>query len=387
MSRAIRVLELRSVRGTGGGPEKTILQGAAAADPSRFAVTVCYLREPRDPLFGIGAWAKQLGIDYLEIPERHPLDTGVINALRRLVREREIDIVHAHEYKTDGLAWMLARTEKVIPLATVHGWTGHSRRERWLYYPLDKWILARFPRLIAVSGEIRRELLRRGVRPERVTTILNGIDPEAFRRDRSRSPAVRDSLGFATGDIVLGTVGRLEPQKRFDRLLSVFAGLKKSRPHLRLVLVGEGSARGDLEALRQKLGIEKDCHILGHRADVADLHNAFDLFVQSSDYEGTPNVVLEAMALQTPVVATDVGGTGELISDGEHGLLVSPGDAERLSQAIARALDDSAATARRAAAARARIEGPLSFRTRMQAVEAIYEELADFLPTPLQQMI
>ena len=387
MSRAIRVLELRSVRGTGGGPEKTILQGAAAADPSRFAVTVCYLREPRDPLFGIGAWAQRLGIDYLEIPERHPLDTGVLEALRRLVREREIDIVHAHEYKTDGLAWMLARAEKVIPLATVHGWTGHSRRERWLYYPLDKWILARFPRLIAVSGEIRRELLRRGVHPERVTTILNGIDPEAFRRDRSRSPAVRGSLGLGLGDIVLGTVGRLEPQKRFDRLLEVFAGLRKSRPRLRLVLVGEGSARGDLEALRRKLGIEDDCHLLGHRADVADLHHAFDLFVQSSDYEGTPNVILEAMALQTPVIATDVGGTGELISDGEHGLLVPPGDAERLSQAIARALDDPAATARRAAAARARVEGPLSFRARMRAVEAIYEELADFLPTPLQQMI
>jgi glycosyltransferase involved in cell wall biosynthesis len=387
LSRAIRVLELRSVRGTGGGPEKTILQGAAAADPSRFAVTVCYLREPRDPLFGIGAWAKRLGIDYLEIPERHPLDTGVIQALRRLVREREIDIVHAHEYKTDGLAWMLARAEKVIPLATVHGWTGHSRRERWLYYPLDKRILARFPRLIAVSGEIRRELLRRGVRPERVTTILNGIDPGAFRRDPARGPAMRQSLGFAPGDVVLGTVGRLEPQKRFDRLLEVFAGLRKSRPHLRLVLVGEGSARGDLEALRQKLGVQEDCHILGHRADVADLHHAFDLFVQSSDYEGTPNVILEAMALQTPVVATDVGGTGELISDGEHGLLVPPGDPERLSQTIARALDDPAATARRAAAARARIEGPLSFRARMRAVEAIYEELADFSPTPLQQML
>lgn len=375
MRAPIRVLELRSVRGTGGGPEKTILLGAAAADPERLAVTVCYLRPLRDPLFGIGAQAERLGIDYHEITERHPLDAGPLSALRHLVRRQGIQIVHSHEYKTDVLAWLLAGRERVIPLATVHGWTGHSRRERWLYYPLDKRVLARFPRLIAVSDEIRRELLRRGARPERVTTILNGIDPSAFHRDPARSPAVRSALGLAPGDVVLGSVGRLEPQKRFDRLLEVFAALRRTRPGLRLVLVGEGSARGELEAAARRLGIEQDCHFLGHRSDVADLHHALDLFVQSSDYEGTPNVVLEAMALETPLVATAAGGTAELIEDGVHGLIVPTGNAERLRAAIERALDDREETARRAAAARARVEGPLSFQARMRAVEAVYEEL------------
>ena len=376
MRQPIRVLELRSVRGTGGGPEKTILLGAAAADPGRLAVTVCYLRPKRDPLFGIGAQAGQLGIDYHEIEERHPLDAGVLAALRRLVRQRGIQIVHSHEYKTDVLAWILAAGERVTPLATVHGWTGHSRRERWLYYPLDKRVLARFPRLIAVSGEIRGELLRRGVRPERVTTILNGIDPSSFRRSPARSPAVRSALGLAPEHVVLGSVGRLEPQKRFDRLLEVFAVLRRHRPGLRLVLVGEGSARGELEAAARRLGVEKDCRLLGHRTDVADLHHALDLFVQSSDYEGTPNAVLEAMALETPLVATAAGGTAELIEDGVHGLIVPTGDAERLRAAIERALDDREASVRRAVAARARVEGPLSFQARMRAVESVYEELS-----------
>lgn len=374
---AVRILELRSVRGTGGGPEKTILQGAALTDPARYAVTVCYLREPGDPLFGIGAWAARLGLDYQEIEERHPLDTGVFKALRRLIRERRIEIVHSHEYKTDLLAWMLARAEPVVPLATVHGWTGHSRRERRLYYPVDKRLLAFFPRLIAVSGEIRGELLRRGARPERVTTILNGIDPALFRRDPAREPAARAALGLAPEDVVLGAVGRLEPQKRFDLLLEAFAELRRdgARPGLRLVLAGEGSARAGLEAAARRLGVEESCRFLGHRSDVAEVHHAFDLFVQSSDYEGTPNAVLEAMALETPVVATAAGGTGELIEDGEHGLIVPSGDAVRLRQAIERALEDPAAAARRAAAARARVEGPLSFQARMRAVEAVYDEL------------
>ncbi|HSG39988.1 MAG TPA: glycosyltransferase, partial [Thermoanaerobaculia bacterium] len=145
---------------------------------------------------------------------------------------------------------------------------------------------------------------------------------------------------------------------------------------LRLVLVGEGGVRGELEAAARRLGAGKDCLLLGHRSDVADLHHAFDLFVQSSDYEGTPNVVLEAMALGTPVVATAAGGTAELIQDGVHGLIVPPGDPARLREAIELALADREATARRAAAARALVEGPLSFEARMRAVEAIYEELA-----------
>ncbi|MGC4081723.1 MAG: hypothetical protein QM736_06370 [Vicinamibacterales bacterium] len=97
MSRPIRVLELRSVRGTGGGPEKTILQGAARADRDRFAVTVCYLRDVRDDVFEIDAVAGNLPVDYIEVRERHSFDPGVWGQLRRIIRDRKIDIVHAHD--------------------------------------------------------------------------------------------------------------------------------------------------------------------------------------------------------------------------------------------------------------------------------------------------
>ncbi len=114
---------------------------------------------------------------------------------------------------------------------------------------------------------------------------------------------------------------------------------------------------------------------LGHRDDVCDLHHAFNLFVQSSDYEGTPNAVLEAMALETPVVATAAGGTGEVLRDGVDGIIVPIGDLTALSHAIARALDDSGATLRRASAARGRVETTLSFEVRTRRLEAIYADL------------
>jgi glycosyltransferase involved in cell wall biosynthesis len=375
MSRPIRVLELRSVRGTGGGPEKTILMGAARSNPERFAVTVCYIRDARDEVFGIDAKAGTMPIDYVEVREKHSLDPSVWGQLRRIVRDRQIDIVHAHEYKTDLLAWLLARAEGVTPLATVHGWTGHSPRERRLYYPADKRLLAWFPRLVAVSNEIRDELLRHGARAERITTILNGIDHRQFRRDTTRVAAAREALGLAAGDVVIGSVGRLEPQKRFDLLIDAFAELRRDHPNLVLLIAGDGSLRSELSAQSARLGLGNACRLLGHCADVVEIHHAMDLFVQSSDYEGTPNAVLEAMALETPVVATEVGGTAELVRHGIDGIIVRPGSVESLVQAVGAALTDVHRVCARVAEARRRVETVLSFDARMDALESVYVEL------------
>ena len=110
----IRVLELRSVWGTGGGPEKTILLSAARHDRRRFEVTVCYLRDRRDRVFRIGERARSMGVEYAEVVERHSFDPAIWPALRNLVRSRRIDVVHAHEYKTDLLALLLARFERAV---------------------------------------------------------------------------------------------------------------------------------------------------------------------------------------------------------------------------------------------------------------------------------
>jgi glycosyltransferase involved in cell wall biosynthesis len=375
MSRPIRVLELRSVRGTGGGPEKTILLGAARSDPARFAVTVCYIRDERDPVFSIDEKAAGLPVDYVELRERHSFDRRIWTALRALVRERQIDIVHAHEYKTDFLALLLSKFEPVIPLSTVHGWTGHSSREAWLYYPLDKWLLSRYPRLVAVSNDVRRELIAHGARPDRVTTVLNGIDYRAFHRDRSREATIRSGLRLSREDEVIGAVGRLEPQKRFDILIRAVGELRQSRPRVKLLIAGDGSLKESLAAQIAAAQLESSCALLGHRTDVADLHHAFDVFAQASDYEGTPNSVLEAMAFETPVVATDAGGTSDILRDGVDGVIVPSGNVTALATGIAAALSDPTRARERARSARHQVETVLSFDARMTSVETIYTEL------------
>ena len=375
MNRPIRILELRSVRGTGGGPEKTILHGAARTDPARFAMTVCYIRDRRDDVFALEVLARSLGVDYVEITESHSFDVAIWPALRRLVRDRGIDIIHAHDYKTDLLALLLARAAGATTLATAHGWTGHAPRERRLYYPADRWILRRFARVIAVSDEIRDTLIASGSRPERVVTVLNGIDPARFARTPGRGAAVRAELGLTDSDIAIGSVGRLEPQKRYDVLLRAFVRVRAALPQARLVIVGDGSQRAVLDGLVRSLGLESTCILTGHRSDIVESLHALDLFVQSSDYEGTPNAVLEAMAVETPVVATTAGGTAQLIDDGVHGRLVAPGDPDRLAAAIVAALAEPAVLAGWAQSARRRIEHELSFEARMRRVEGICEDL------------
>ena len=373
MSRPVHVLELRSVRGSGGGPEKTILLGAARSNPRDVRVTVCYIRDARDKEFRIDERARALGVDYVEVTERHSFDPGIWPQLRRIVRDRQIDIVHAHEHKTDLLALMLARAHNIVPLATAHGWSGTSFKEG-LYYFVDRRLLPRYPMVIAVSEPIRQTILKRGAQPGRVRRIPNGIDHLDFRRDPAVRGRVRSALGIAEDAVLIGGVGRLEPVKRFDVLLSALARLP-NRPLA--MLVGDGTERDQLSARAASLGVADRLRLTGHREDARDLHQALDVYVQSSDSEGIPNAVLEAMALETPVVATDVGGTREVIAHEVDGLLTPRRDPDALAGAIARTLSDRRATTTRVAAARARIECELSFDARNRALEAIYQELVE----------
>jgi glycosyltransferase involved in cell wall biosynthesis len=374
-NRPIRILEFRYSDGPGGGPEKTILLGAARSDPQKFAVTVGYVRNVRDDRFDTDRKAEQLGVDFVEFPQRNPLDRMTWTAVRRVVRERKIDIVHAHDYKTNLIALWLARTTGVIAMSTSHGWTGHSRRERWLYYPADKRLIRFLDAAVAVSSEIRDELVSAGVRRDRVRVLLNGIDPQSYRREQSRVAAARAKFGIDPADFVIGSAGRVETQKRFDLLIRAFSCLRRGRPRVRLLIAGEGSLRPELGRQVQALGIADSCRLFGHCTDIRDFYHAIDLYAQSSDYEGTPNVVLEAMAFEVPVVATNVGGTSELIDDQVHGLIVPPGDPGRLAGAIEEAMNDPENASRRATAARRRIETELSFEARCSKLEEIYERL------------
>lgn len=370
-SEPVRVLELRSVRGTGGGPEKTILLSAARHADTAVAVTVCYIRDARDDRFLVDGLARDLGIHYVEIIERHSFDWRIWGGLMRLIRKARIEIIHSHDYKTDLLALLLGRVTRAVPMATAHGWIRNTPRER-VYARFDKRLLARFPFVIAVSEPIRQELLSHGADPARVRRIKNGVDHVTFRRVPGLRERARRSFGIPEDAILVGAVGRLESEKGFDLLLRAAATLAFA-PWV--VIAGEGSQRQALEALATQLGISNRVRLLGHCSDTLSIHHTFDVYAQTSRTEGIPNAVLEAMAVGTPVVATDVGGTYELITDGVHGLLVPPENAEAIASALRDTIISPADTNARTRKARNRIETELSFASRLSALEQLYTQL------------
>ena len=173
---------------------------------------------------------------------------------------------------------------------------------------------------------------------------------------------------------MIGAVGRLEPQKRFDLLIEAVASLSSRIGNLKLMIGGEGTLRPQLEAQIQHFNVRDRVQLAGH-VDVIPFHHALDLFVQSSDYEGTPNVVLEAMAMETPVVATDVGGTSELAQHEVHALIVSPGRPEAIRDAILAALSNPQTLAARTRAARERVETDLAFSKRIERLHRVYTQV------------
>jgi glycosyltransferase involved in cell wall biosynthesis len=194
--------------------------------------------------------------------------------------------------------------------------------------------------LTTTNSQLAAEgLISRGVVPrERLVVVPNGVDPSAFTPPSpARRAQIREALGVVGNQFLWLAAGRLEPQKDYPTLLRAFAGVAGAAgaggdPVLRIA--GQGPLREELEALAARLGVASRTQLLGLRTDVADLLAAADAVVLSSAFEGLPNIVLEAMAAGRPVVASRVGGVGELVVEGVTGTTVSPGQPEELGRAM-----------------------------------------------------
>jgi glycosyltransferase involved in cell wall biosynthesis len=265
-------------------------------------------------------------------------------------------------------------------VATVHGWPVRTRRERFVYYPADRRLLRSFPLVFAVADDLRDRLLAAGVEANRVVTLPNAVDVEVFRPDATRRARVRAEWGVAEREPVIGTLGRLDSEKRPDLLVEAFAAVAARRPEAKLVIAGGRSRGTPIESMVERLGLGDRCLLLGHRADAEDVLRGFDVFVQASDSEGSPYSLLEAMASGTPVVATAVGGVPAMVQAGVEGLLVSPGDAGALADAIDETLRSPDAAARRADAARVRVAAERSLRAREERLAERYRAVLDARP-------
>jgi glycosyltransferase involved in cell wall biosynthesis len=360
----VEVLHVRIVTGAGGGPEKTILNSARHFAGTRYRETACWIHAPGDP--GIALLekrARESACPFVAIADPHPFDVRTLFRMAELCRERRIKIWHGHDYKSNLFGVLLARLSGLSLVTTVHGWVHHTARTPF-YFAVDRFALRRHAQVVAVSSDLHAECLALGVPPERLTLVENAIDTDDFRRRGGpRRP----------GRLVVGAVGRLAEEKGFDLLIEAVERAVDAGADLELRIAGEG---GEEARLRARIAASRHAdrlRLLGYEKDVRSLFESMDLFALSSIREGLPNVVLEAMAMEVPVLATRCGGLEAVGRDGEDMLLVPAGSVDALTSGLLRLATDEPLRARLARAARARVVRDFGFDRRMRRFVEIYD--------------
>lgn len=368
------VLDTRVVTETGGGPDKTILNSPRFLVSAGYRMLCAYMHPPGDPGFEqLRQKAVLARAPLYSVADRGPWDWRVVSQFLHICRRERVEIWHGHDYKSNALGLLLRYFWPMRLVTTVHGWVKQTRRTP-LYYKIDELCLPRYEVVICVSRDLYERCLACGVPAERCRLIENAIDTEEYARQLEVEEA-KKRLGLTPGRCLIGAVGRLSEEKGFDRLIRATDQLLKTGADVELAIIGDGDYREPLQALISTLGRQDRIRLLGYRADAKDLYTAMDVFALSSLREGLPNALLEAMAMEVPVVATRIAGIPQLIRDGENGLLVEPASEESLIAALGRLVADASLRLRLRQAACATIEKNYSFAARMQKIRDLYDEL------------
>jgi glycosyltransferase involved in cell wall biosynthesis len=369
----LKILDLRDTREIG-GPGKTILETYRAIDHSRFVVHLGVFRSHDDqadtPFLEA---ARAIGMPISEIRASGPYDPAMIWRLAALVRQQRFDIVHPHEASSDVITWCMRALHRVPIVSTAHGWIGNSRKGR-VMVDLDKRVLRRFDRVIAVSEKMRRDLIAARVPSSKVTLLHNAIVLEKYRRTDERG-ALDALVGRPLSRPVLVSIGRLSQEKGHADLVDAIALVAKGGRKITAVFAGDGPSRADLEARIRAAALQDWIHLPGYVQQPWQILQEADLMVLPSHTEGLPNAALEAFALEVPVLATNVGGTPEVVTDGATGRLVPAHSPESLAAGIVSFLDDPESWRRRARQGRRLVESQFDFTTRTRKLEAIYVEM------------
>ena len=348
-----------------GGTERLLVGAARHLDRARFRLEVAYLLPWKDAFVDEIA-ATGTPVHCLDAPR--PTDLAWLRTLRRVVRDQDIDIVHTHMPLPAAYARLALPGRRPAFVHTEHNMWDRYRRPTRL---ANRATYRRNARAIAVSDQVAATI--RSSVP--VEVVVHGTDPSLVVTGPAARDAARAALGLPAGARVVGTVGNFTAKKDQATLLRAFAALADAPAETRLVLVGLGPLEDPLRALAADLGIAGRVVWPGSRDDVFALLPAFDVFVLSSQFEGLPIALLEAMATGVAPVATRVGGIPEVITDGRDGLLVPAGDPDALAAALAKALDDDdlRADLGQRAAARAR---EFDLVHAIRRTEAIYAAVA-----------
>lgn len=329
-----------------------------------------------DTLGSMGQTLQEEGFEVFVLGRRPGLDVRCAWRLGRWLKRANVRLVHAHQYGPFFYSALARRLSRHTPiLLTEHGrdYPDYRRPKRVL---ANRWLLARNDRLVGVGDCVRRALIdNEGFPASRVEVIRNAVDTSRSETPPRLRQELRTEWGVAPHDPVIIQVARLNRLKDHVTALRMMELVTQRLHRARLVLVGDGEERPALEQLARQLGLERQVIFFGERSDVADILPAADLFLLTSITEGIPLTLIEAMAAGLPCVTTDVGGNGEVLVDGETGLLAEPGQPEDLAEKVCRLIADLPLRARLGRAGRERAVAEFDHLRMHQAYQLVYRQM------------
>jgi glycosyltransferase involved in cell wall biosynthesis len=354
-----------------GGAERVLLNLIDVIDRSRFNLIVgCFVYiHSRNNKF-----MEKLG--YRGIPNtvfwlNRTLDIDNIFRIIRFIQRNKIDIIHTHGYRSDILGLIAAKITRRPIISTIHGWTPIDSKLEF-YQRCDRFALRFFDRLIPVSNQIRDSLIESGINPIRVTRLRNAIDIHIKQRSANSLPSLNVVKG--SNDLLIGIVGRLSPEKDIPSFLQAASLLLREHSNLNFLIVGDGPERKKLEDMTLSLGLKDKVKFTGFVDEMDNIYHLLDLLVISSSTEGIPLVLLEAMKYAIPVVASNVGGIGEVVDDTINGLLISPGNADELVENIKMLIINKKISKKISRNAREKIKNEFNRNVWIKHIEKIYSE-------------
>ena len=355
------------------GAERVMLTFLNKYDRQKFSVSVgSYLNlNYQDNLF-------TKAVENLDIPlikilvGRNNLPSELWQTIN-IIRNNNVDLLHTHGYRSDISGFFAAKYTGIPIVSTLHGWTPISSKLR-AYEAIDRWCLKKFDKVICVSKVIYNALSLSGFSDNKLTYLHNAVSLE-----QADSPCnvkqLKEEMGWTEDDTIILSVGRLSPEKGLRVLLSAFQKKYSDSEHVKLVIVGDGPLRSELEEFSKELDIAKRVVFTGHRDNVQDYYKMANLFVMPSFTEGFPMALLEAMQAGLPVVATKVGGIPDIIESGVNGLMIEPDNIKCLGDAMQKILSDAELTTNLSLNAKHTIQNNYSAEPWAKQIESIYNDV------------
>jgi glycosyltransferase involved in cell wall biosynthesis len=334
----INILYIRDSSGIYGA-ERVILTTAKNINPEKYNfMLLCMQREDADSqsLLNLAVYFK---ITVLTVKVNSSFDVSAILRIRKIIKKHQVQIIHTHDFKSDFYGLAATLFLKTKRLLTAHGSTRDSVIKKFYLFFTERIVYKFYDRIIVVSEDVAAYLKKRHVDNNKMIVIQNGLDPDILTySDSEGTGSLFNSGVIHHTDRLFAVIGRLYPDKGHRFFLEAFSKLTAEFKNVKAILIGDGPNRSVLEKLVRNLKLEKTVFVLGYKKSIKPFYSRINYIVISSIREGLPYVLLEAMFLKIPVLATSVGDIPLLIKDDKSGYLVAPADSEALYQGMRKML-------------------------------------------------